>query len=394
MKLRIDKLDNITDWIINSPSTIQPNEVDQYIAGYDNDASILISFNENDNIRTAVKVLSAPVDVTEYDTLILSGWSRSKQRGKYMKITDFSYKITINDTNSYYLPFFCSFSDINIGIEEITEINKIEIEALHFDNDVIIISEIIVEKEEPAKDLMLAIKEEIEYNINNTVGNGQLVMSGMTITAGDDKISFSSNPDYLERYSAIMIVEGALSEIHQIGDTTNFDFFFTTNYDGTVIINNYTNADIYLFCPVYLNPGQGEMYLPGVAIWELAPNPILRNSKIGTYYDSFSDAGLKSREGEQILEYNIQIDIENHSAGILELYATIVRNWISRMKLWVNGRKHNIDFSGPAQHIKPTQGIDLIEKISYTVKVEYNEMFYNRVDIGYTENININVDIK
>lgn len=391
MNQRIDGLDDLTDWIINSPSQLMLNGLDNYVAGYQSLESIMIKFDSTDTIKTASKTYATPFDVSEFDTLVLSVWSQLKTRQDYKKIDDFSYKISINGTTTFYMPIFNTFTSINFSIEGISQITKIEIEAIHTDTDYIIISEMWVERENPALDIMSEIRDQINFTISDELGNGVLITTGISATAGDTKITFASNPNYLERYTAIYIADGVNNEKHQIANTNGLEYYFNDHFDGSTIINTYANATIYLICPVYLNPGQDDLFLPGIAIWDLSPNFILRNTKFDVTFDTFTDDGAQKRRGKQILEYDVQLDIECRSAELLEKYAEIMRRWIARMKLWITGRKHNISFAAPSQHFKPTAGIDIIEKLTYSLKVEYNENINKRITVPYADTINITI---
>lgn len=394
MKLTIDHLISITDWTVNSPSTIQVNEFVDYIAGL-NDESLMIKFNKDDPIKTATKVFGTPFDVTDYDNLILSVWSQTKGEQEYIKSDNFFYKIKINDTAEYYLPIYTTMTDITIGIEEITEITQIQITALHTDTDYIIISEMVAEKEEASKDILLALKEHINYYINKEYGNG-INIGTMSGSADDMSINISGDPSYIERYSVIKIIEGSTEETHQIQDCDGDNFFFNTNHDGNQLVNNYTTGIVYLTFPCYINPGEVDIRLPGIAIWGIDPDPILTDGKLYTKTDTFSvsNDNFKQRKIGQILSYDILIDIEAYQNSLIENMAQVIRKFIARVVFWINGRKHDILFSGKPIAQKPVAGIDIISKIQYSATIQLRESINDRVVVPKTTTINLNVDIQ
>lgn len=393
MKLVIDHLTSITDWVVNSPSTIAEQEFTDYIAGL-NAKSLLLKFSANDLTKTATKVFATPFDVSNYENLVFSIWSQGKKQQEYKKASDFSYKIKINDTEEYYLPVYETMTDIIIGIEDVTQITQIQITALHTDTDYIVISEMIAEKEEPGLDILIALKEYIDYLINIEYGNG-INIGTISGSAGDKFINIPGDPAYIERYGVIKIVEGANEESHQIQDCDGDNFYFNTNYDGDTLVNNFTSGTVYLTYPSYINPGEMDIRLPGMAIWGIDPDPILTDGKLYTKFDTFSvtDDNFKQRQIGQILNYDILIDLEAYQVSLLENMTKVIRKLIARMFLWINGRRHYIEFTGKPIEQKPSAGIDIIPKIQYSMSVQLRENINDRITVPKTETINLLVNI-
>lgn len=394
MKLRIDKLDSITGWSINSPSTLSENEHKQYIAGYDNSKSVVLNFSENDTVRVASKTFTA-VDVTDYNTLILSVWSTGKSNHLYRKSSDFSYKIKINATKEYYLQAYSTFTNVNVGIEEVTQIDRIEITALHSDSDSLVISEMVVETEEVGIDVLKAVKEQIEHELNQAYGNGLNIGTGSGVV-DQTFLTIPNYPKHIDRYSVIKIDDNTNSEIHQIDDNNAEIYNLNDNYDGKALLNSYTNANIYLQFPVYINPGQLAVRLPGIAIWGLDPDPVLRGSKLDILTDTYrvTEDDFKERLDGQILEYTVLLDIEARGAEVREMMARVIRKWIAKEILWINGRYHEIYFESKPTEIRGLEGVDIIPKIQYTLRVEVREDLYSRDIIPKTTDINIDVDVQ
>lgn len=393
MKLVIDHLTDATGWIINSPSTIKEIERRKLIAGL-NSKSLMITFDRADTVKTVTKTFATPFDVRDYETLVLSLWSAIKGfNTHYLKIADYSYKININGVTDFYIPIYNNFHHIEIGIEDIDEINQIEITALHPDSDAIVISEMIVEKEEIQIDMLKATKEHIDFYIEQLWSDGMLLQT-LTANAGDNSIILS-NPPYLDRYGVVKIDDGVNSEIHQISDTDANEFILNDNFDGDSILNDFINAECFLQFPSYINPGQAEIRLPGIAIWGIEPEAILRGSKLDTQRDSFTDTQSKERTEGQILKYTVLLTCESHSQELLSYMAKAVRRFIAQESLWINGRRHDVEFSGPGNEIPSNSaGIDHLPQIQYSFNVEVKENINDRVAVPITSAINIPVDVK
>lgn len=390
MKLVIDHLTSITDWVVNSPSTIETITEKQYIAGL-NSSSLMITFDENDVVRTATKTFTTPFDVTDYESLVINLKSFYKGDSKlYIKPADFVYKIDLDGVREFYIPFFDVFTDITIGIEDVTEINQIKITALHVNTDTIIISEMIAEKEELPYDILSETKEAIDYYMQNEIGDG-LLLGTLSTTTGDSLITIS-NPDYLDRYGVIKIDDTVNNETHQVEDNNSSEFKLNDNFDGNTIINSFTNASCYLQFPSYINPGQYEVRLPGISIWGIDPEPILRGGKLDTERESFLVAGgSKERVEGQLYKYTVLIDCESRNQELIDIMALAIRKFIAGESLWINGRRHNIYFTGPPTELKPTGGIDYFPKIQYSFDVEVKENINNRIDVPETTTIDITV---
>lgn len=392
MKLSIDTLSDDSGWVINAPSTIQEIEEKSFIAGL-NSKSLMIKFDSSDTVKTATKTLGTPIDVTDYDSLIFSIWSQTKGENKaYIKPADFVYKIDIDGVREFYIPCYETFSDIVIGIEDVTSITQIKITALHEDTDYIIISEMVAEKEEIPIDILNAVKEHIDYYLTESQGDG--ILLGTVTAVVDDTSLTLSNPIHLERYGVIKIDDDENSEIHQIDDNNAGTFKINNNFDGGTILNNFTAANVYLQFPAFINPGQDEIRLPGISIWGISPEPILRGNKLDTLRDSFLVSGdSKERCEGQILKYSVLIDCEARNHKLIDIMARVVRRFIAKETLWINGRKHEIYFSGPALEVKPISGIDFIPKVQYSLDVEVKENINDRQAVPVTTTINTIINI-
>jgi hypothetical protein len=392
VKLEIDNLTSITDWVVNAPSTIEAIAEKKYIAGL-NDTALMIKFDSADTVKTATKTYSTPFDVSDYETLVFSIWSQRLGISKdYLKTSDFAYQINIDGVTDFYIPAYETFTDIEIGIEDIDSITQIKITALHSITDYIIISEMIAEKEQTSLDIMEAVKDTIEYWMEKVYPSGEL-LGTVSTTTGDTSITMS-NPAHLNRYAVIKIDDNTNSEIHQIDECNGAVYNLKSNFDGGGILNTFVNANVYLIYPVMINPGQFEIRLPGFSVWGIAPEPFLRGSKFDTIRDSFTDSTSKERQEGQLLRYSIKIDCEARSYGLITKMTKILRRLIALEVLWANGRKHDIFFGAPPIELRPTEAIDIIPKVQYTLEVEVKENINDRKAVPVTTAINITSNIQ
>lgn len=392
MKQVVDHLDNITGWVVNSPSTIEAIGFPELIAGL-NSSSLQIKFDAEDLSRVVTKPVSPSIDVTNYETLVFSIWSHGYGNSvQYQKPEQFAYKITLDGINEFYVPIFKTFQDISIGIEDVTSISEITITALHAETDYIVISEMIAENEETNYDVLVSIKEALEFETTATVGDGVLIATGFSGTSGNTSLSFPAGVESLDRYTVIKIKEGATEEIHQVGNNTETGFTMLELFDGEALVNTFSAADVYLQYPVMINPMEQEAHIPGISVWGVSPEEVFQDFKLTDQYDTVKLSGeFKGRGAGQHLEYPVLIDCEAREYDTLAKISAIVRKWIGKEILWINGRKHDIDPIGPAVEVRPTEGINIIPKNQYNMAVNVVENMFDRRNIPAVTTINTTV---
>lgn len=391
MKLNIDLLTNITGWTATAPNTIEVNNHTQFVAGL-NSTSLLLGFKAAATTREISKTISPAIDVTDYETLVISVWSQQKKKQDYRKASDFSYKIKLNATNEFYLSAYNTFTDINIAIEAVTSIDRIEITPLHTDDDYLVISECVVEKEEIPLDLLLSTKEYIGSILLEDKGKG-ILLGTLTGTIGDRNITLSA--DWIDQYSVILIDDGVNSETHQLGNGTQGTWKLKSNFSGRALLHDYDAADVYLTFPVHINPDENEIQLPGIAVWGIDPEPISQTGKLDSKIEGWHlNDTFSRRDRGQILLYSILIDCESRHSELIDIMTRIVRKVIEREILWVNGRRHDVTFGAAPTELQPPQGVDIIPKVQYTMSVEVIENIFDRVVLEKTTTIDLTVSIQ
>lgn len=384
MKLIIDHLNETIGWTVNAPSEIDTLDYKGLIAGL-NDLSLIINFNSDDSIKTATKSIG-PIDVSGYENLVFSVWSSGLGKQGYYKADDFNYKIKLNDTDEFYLPVYDTFHSVNIALDDVDEIDRIEIIALHGQSDFLVMSEMIAEHEELPLDILVAVKDSLQRELSGS----KFKVAELTATAGDNEVSFSGDRYFLEHYAVVEITDGVNTEMHQLADGDGTVFKFNSLYDGKTVQNNFTNADVRITFPVDINPDERSINIPGVTIWGVSPEAIMRTSKLYEDIVSFKtdDTFYIQQEG-QLLEHEILIDCVGRQSELVGIMSTEVRKFIENELLWVNGRKHDVSFAAVPEDIRPQQGIDIIPKIQYTIRIESMENYATRKRIPKTTSINI-----
>ncbi|GAH18300.1 unnamed protein product, partial [marine sediment metagenome] len=249
-------------------------------------------------------------------------------------------------------------------------------------------------KEEIPLDVLEAVKSAVESFIVVEASDG-IIVGSVTGTASDTEITITGSKDYLDRYAVVKIDDGVNEETHQLIDNDSSIYQLNSNYNGGALLDSYAGADVKLQFPVYINPDYRDVRLPGVAIWGIDPTPILRGGRLDPIVDTWdvTNDNFKERIEGQILEFNILIDCEARQHELIDTMSRAVRKLIGGEILWINGRRHDIDYSGSPILQNPTAGIDIVSKIQYSLKVEVKEHMNVRVTVPKTTTINTTITI-
>jgi hypothetical protein len=227
-------------------------------------------------------------------------------------------------------------------------------------------------------DIYVATKTMLESELNVKYGNGIYIGKVSTI-AGDLQITTIANHIYLERYAVLKIRDGINQEIHQIGNYNETIIKFTDLYDGDSIINNFTNADLYLIVPVEYGRDSKEIVLPSITIKGITPEPVYRGSALEDIFDTYRiDTTTKIRREGRIQKYEILVDCESHHMELINFMSKIVRDWIAKQIFWCNGLKLEINNEETPTEIEPTTADEFIPKIQYLFSIEIKEEIFPR----------------
>jgi len=376
---------------MTAPSVVSLNQFDDYIAGFNNTASLMFYFNALDIVRTATKTFS--VSTSGYEELVFNVFSFRNGRQTYHKASDYSYKIKLDDTHEFYFSTYDSFTHVTISLAGISTINQITITPLFLTDDWLIVSDIMMVKEQMPLDLFIGLQEGIGKEFATLYGTGLTVASGYAGNTGDTALTLTA-PNWIDRYSAILITDGINSERHTIANRTDTVFTFSDLYDGIMLLHNYTTATIYLIFPIEYGKEQTDIILPSITVWGLAPEDVLRGSKLERITDSWTVGSTPTdrREGHIHLWHTL-IDCESRQNETLVMMSEAVHHLIGKEVMWINGKKHDLFETVPATEVLPTQAGDIVPKIQYTSSVEVKEELWQRAAISITTSINQTVNI-
>jgi hypothetical protein len=390
MKAIIDALSSATGWTAGTGSSMSAsiNQVPDFIAGLNNSASLIIAIPAGNSGKTISETISPSFDLTGYTEIVFHIWSRNlfNDGDVYNKGSDFAYQIDFGDGNVYYLPTFQGFNDVTLYVSGGGPITKINIKALTDDADYLIISNMLAVKDEIPVDIFRGLQEQLKAElllkyasiVGGVTGKG-ILLGTVSAAAGDASIYNLNGYNYLEKYAVILIDDGSNSEIHQIDTNDNRNFSFTTLYDGAAIQHDHSGVNLYLIVPVEYGRAETEIVLPGIAIWGMSPEELLRTNKIEEYNDTFkADGTVISRLTPITFQYIIMLDCEARNNELIALMSLACRSVIGKQYFWMNGKKINIYPEGAGQYIEPAEGFDEIPKIQYQLRVEIKEEIYDR----------------
>lgn len=388
MKLLIDNLDSTTGWSASGGSTsiYGLNDIGDYISG-GNSKSLIFYFN---GLNSYVEKTYS-VDISDYEELVLHVWSQSKKSDGYYKESDFSYKIDLGVGKEYFIPVNKTFHHVVIDISSLSTIDRIRITSLHGDADYVLVSYALVAKDELPLDIFSAVKTEIE-SIRDELD--PFLLGTVTSSIGDETIVLT-NFDYIYDYSVIKITDGVNTEYHQIKNVKEFTYSLTDLYDGETITNNFSGASVYLFIPVeYEGRYQIEAIIPGITVWGFEPEQEKRTFDIQNVTDTWTSLGASERKEGVYFKHPLLLDCEARQYEILAYQTKIIRRFLGRKRLYINGRKFFIDFNGAPTLIEPTEHFDIIPKIQYPAILELREEMWQRTSLVKTTTITSTVTIK
>lgn len=397
MKLGIEEFDTDTGWSSSDLSLIDIhglNEIDEFIAN-DNLKSLIVHFNANSKNAYIEKTLSS-IDVSNYNEITFNIFSvRSRNKGIYYNdLDDFLLKIDFDGTmKDFMIPVYDSLVPITIDISDIDTLERIRITSNTNTESYLVFSHMVAVTDELPYDIFRDLKTKLENERDAINLNRKYQVGVITGAASDLKILIedfgSYQRDWLEKYSVIEIDDGVNSEIHQLWENNENEYYLAEMYDGNQLLNDFTNAAVYLYFPVEFGLNQTEILLPGIGIHELAPSPITRGDKTEEKMDSYrEDRTVKIRNGLQIYHYSIRIDIEARQKDLIADASYIVRNVLAKEKLWVNGKKFWIKFDTDPIFVDAIDATNQIPKLQYTMLIEIKEERFIRSTLVNTTTIN------
>lgn len=384
MNLVIDDLDGTTGWSASGGASIYGLNANlSYIAG-ENNNSIMFSF------LGGYVEKSYGIDVSNYDEFIVHVWSQQKQTESFYKIADFSYKIDFGVGKEFYLPTFFGFQHFVLDISSINILDRIRVTALHGDSDYIVMSYAVVAKDHLPLDLFDGFKLGLETYRDAL---DTYLIGTVTGTTGDTTINLD-DINFVHDYCSIKIDDGVNSEIHQLKRHAEGVFTLTDLYDGGSLLNSYTSANTYLYFPIEYGRESLEAIIPGITVWGFEPAEKLRSFNIENVLDTWTNLGASERREGYYYKWPIALDCEARHNEILAHLTKIARGFISRKRVYVNGRKMEIKFERPPIETRTTEHFDIIPKVQYHGVLELREEIWQRTSLPITTTMGIRVRIQ
>lgn len=376
MKTVVDNLDTDAGWVGSGSVDVHNlNTIHEFIAG-ERSASLVVEFPEGSLGDGLSKTYA--LDVAAYDQLVISFWSRNKASGIYRVFSHCPYILVINGTVEYGVRVWPGFVDSTFDISTIDEITSIEIRANHNDEDYLVMSYAVASYDELPYDLYQGLKERIEQ-YRDSFDPGGLPVGTLTGAAGDSVIDIVGTISHLWRYTVITISGGGNSETHQLGSEVTGGFEMTSLFDGETLVNDYTAAEVSIQFPVVTYSQEKEVMFPSMVLHGMEVERVERSTDIEQIPVEFRDGDFLI-EHEHSYNWPITVEIVSRSLELNSLMATWVRTALASHRMWVNGRKIDIDFTDTAIESEPVDSFDVIPRLAYTVNVEIKERVWTRRD--------------
>jgi len=381
MNLVIDEFNSLSNFnAFNGANLVTPeNEINEFIAGLTNLKSTQFEFA---NEGAYVEKDNLNINVADYDYAVCHFYS------SYNKLSQGKYTITFNDNNIFEIKLNKYLVDQYFSLKDIAVITKIKITYHGEGLDRLICSHCLAVKDELPYDIFEAIKASLEYDLNKLFGKG-LLLGSISASAGQSEVSFKniaySALKYIDKYSVIEITEGDISERHVIEENDESFFKLGKLLDGKTIKNNFVDANVYLTVPVRHGIKHKEYNVPSISITGFDPDPILRGGKIERSVNTFEQDTAYSMLDEQIYVYTIQVaGIDRAESDIMALISSVIRTFIAREILWLNGQKYDIFFDGKPEFIELAEAANPITGLVYTVKFEVKEEIWQNIKLQKT----------
>lgn len=385
MKKIIDNFDSVTGWTGASGASIHGlNGIKNFIAG-NNSYSLIFKFEA---LNSYVEKIYTE-DITEYDEIIFWVYSKNKGSNSYLKEDTYFYKISLGTDKEFCLPVFNNFYWIRLNIKDIGSMEKIRITSKHSGIDYLVVSYFLASKNVFPLDFFQGVKEQIEYeqiNYSTLKNIGQI-----TGLVGDSYIEFASSVAFLDRYFVIKINDGVNSEIHHIKfKESQKKFSFSGLYDGGSLLNNYTDADVFIYYPVEFGTTQKEIILPSITIWGFAPEKLFLTNELDRFISPLKiNEDFQESQVGNYFNWDLILTCEAiEEWELLGDISSIVRNFISKKLIWVNGRKGFIEFSDTAVEMYPNEVFDIVPKVQYPISITIREDLYIEEPLAITTSIN------
>ena len=367
MNLLIDNTATSTGW-----SNVQVvNEIPEYIT---NDFSGSLIF-QTTSAQTAEKTFSN-IDVSEYNELVINTYIIGHRQTRFYNSSDFNLAVVINGVE-YSVPNYSVLAPVSIPLEGINTITSIGFRHSLTGTQNIVVSGIWAVLDELPLDIYNGMLQGMRNAVTELYGLGVRIgtVSG---TAGERSITIAGNNDYVARYAVITITDGTNTEQHQLIQGNDRAHDLGQLYDGPQLLNNFTNAEVWINFPVEFGFLQEEFAAPSIHVWGFAPSPVLRDSKLEERIEAISPTAFWSKQTGQLLLYTVQIEVESRFTDLMAMMTTAVRQFLGRERIWVNGRALDFSYTTESVYTEPTSPDDIFPRVTYNLELELREEIWQR----------------
>lgn len=259
-----------------------------------------------------------------------------------LKSNEFLFQVNSDRIEHKFFPL------IDANGDRIEDIVSIEITSLQ--SCYIILADMVAYTDDYPYDIAAAVGKLVENKIE-----GRIQIGTVTASIGASEIRIYTLHKFAERFAVIQIG----NEIHQIDsysvEKTYYKVKFTSNFDGSILANSYTNEPVYLYNPVLVMPKDIEGNT--IAVWvdsQLDDEVIVTHSfasEYETWYDTDSNLYEQRRSGQfkyKIIAHFIYRSLETKmQMNDLVQSLTGINNeiWINGKRfILLSGQKTNIEF--------------------------------------------------
>ncbi len=394
MKTEIEPFVSLTGWAPGVGAGFTPDSLCEHRAFVADDLPASVVFrvaagSEGHSVRKSV-TLTLP---DGYDHLVVHVWSRNLAPEAYRQPADFPYSLTLDGATYWLLPAGRGrFATVVIQVAN-PVVDRVEITARHAREDYLIVSGLYAVKEDQPLDVLTGIAAGIAAQVAELVGT-TLVVGTVTAAAGATVLPVGPGAPWVDRYAVVRVESGGHVERHQLDRAGDDGWTLMSTYDGPALLHAHAGAAVTLEVPVTLGSHDQEVEIPGVTVWAMDPDPLLRSSDVEQVTDSWTASGARVGRVEQAVRYQVLIDCEARQNELLALVSRAVRRWLGRGRLWVNGTPHDFAWTDPARYLAPEGVVDAIRRVQYELGVEVAETRQARAAVPLAGPAGLTVEVR
>jgi hypothetical protein len=185
--------------------------------------------------------------------------------------------------------------------------------------------------------------------------------------AGTRYATLVAEADFLAE-NAVIAFNGEIHEIRNIHEHT-LEFFST--FDGETIQHDFSGgfALVLIVRKGFYNQ---ELALSGVTLWYDALRPNAITAGFAERHFHIGDACFAEREGKNYT-WDITLEIGSRSPEILQRIAAVIRAYLAKNSVWINGLKTIFTFKESAVNDEPSEDYDILPQAIYKIAIDIEE---------------------